>query len=105
MMRKNIFISLPMKYCYINVNTLLKITDCKCKLIKDIKTKGKYKDRNELINNLLLCSYSCHGRLKQMIKEASYGQIQFHIKDIIEELIVELDINGLYAFTMTKLRI
>jgi hypothetical protein len=106
LMRKNLFIALPMKYCHINVNTIpLKINDYNCKLIKDINTYGKYKDSYELINNLLLGSYSYHGRLKQMIKDASYGQILFHIKGNINEPIVELDVNGLYAFSMTQLRI
>jgi hypothetical protein len=54
---------------------------------------------------MLLNSYSYHGRLKQMIKEASYGQILFHIKGNIDEPIVELDVNGLYAFAMTQLQI
>jgi hypothetical protein len=40
-----------------------------------------------------------------MIKEANYGQIQFHIKGNIEEQVVELDVNGLYAFDMKQLRI
>jgi hypothetical protein len=39
------------------------------------------------------------------MKEASYGQILFHIKGIIDELIVELDVNGLYAYARTQLRI
>jgi hypothetical protein len=53
-MRKNLFIVLPMKYCYIDVNiNPLKITDYNCKLIKDINTYGKCKDSYELINNLL----------------------------------------------------
>jgi hypothetical protein len=30
MMRKNMFRSLPMKYCYTSVNTTLKITDYNC---------------------------------------------------------------------------
>jgi hypothetical protein len=72
-------------------------------LKKDNKTYGKYKDSYELINNLLLDSYSYHGRIKQMIKEASYGQILFHIKGNIDESVVELDVNGLYAFEMTQL--
>jgi hypothetical protein len=73
LMRKNIFIALPMKYCYTSVNiTPLKITVCYRKLIKVIKTYGKYKDSYELIYNLLLGSYNYHGRLKQMIKQASY---------------------------------
>jgi hypothetical protein len=39
LIRKNLFIALPMKYCYTNINTMpLKITDCNCKLIKDIST-------------------------------------------------------------------
>jgi hypothetical protein len=38
-----------------------------------------------------------------MIKEASYGQILFHIKGNIEEPVTELDANGLYAFAMTQL--
>jgi hypothetical protein len=51
-----------MKYCHTSVNaTPLKITECNCKLIKDIKTYGKYKVSYELINNLLLGSYSYHG--------------------------------------------
>jgi hypothetical protein len=54
MMRKNMFIALPMKYCYTNVNTPLTITDCNCKLIKDNKTYDKYKDSCELIHNLLV---------------------------------------------------
>jgi hypothetical protein len=74
-------------------------------LIKDNKTYGKYKDSYELINNLLLDSYSYHGRLKHMMKEASYGQILFHIKGNIDEPIVELDVNGLYAYAMTQLKI
>jgi hypothetical protein len=40
-----------------------------------------------------------------MIKEASYGQILFHVKGNIDESVVELDVNGLYAFAMTQLRI
>jgi hypothetical protein len=95
MMRKNLFMALPMKYCHIDVNTTpLKITDCKCKLIKVINTYGKCKDSYELINNLLLGSYSYHGRLKQMMREVSYGQILFHIKGNIDKPLVELDING-----------
>jgi hypothetical protein len=106
-MRKNLFVALPMKYCYTNVESSipLKIPDCNCKLIKDINTYGKYKESYELINNLLLGSYSYHGKLKQLIKEACYGQIQFNIKGNISEPVVELDVNGLYAFAMTQLRI
>jgi hypothetical protein len=101
-MRKNLFISLNMKYCHINVNiNPLKINDYNCKLIKDINTYGKYRDSYELINNLLLGSYGYHGRLKQLIKDASYGQILFHIKGNIDEPVVELEVNGLYAFAMT----
>jgi hypothetical protein len=79
MMRKNLFIVLPMKYCHIDVNTIspLKIKDYPCKLIKDNKKYGKYRDSYELINNLLGDSYNYHGRLKHMIKEASYGQFYF----------------------------
>jgi hypothetical protein len=40
-----------------------------------------------------------------MIKEASYGQILFHIKGNIDEPIVELAFNGLYAYAMTQLPI
>jgi hypothetical protein len=40
-----------------------------------------------------------------MIKEASYGQILFHIKGNINESVVELEVTGLYAFAMTPLRI
>jgi hypothetical protein len=94
-MRKNLFVELPMKYCHTDVNNkTLKITNCNCKLIKDNKTKCKYKDSYELINNLLLDSYSYHGRLKQFIKDAIYGQILFHIKGNIEEPVVELDVNN-----------
>jgi hypothetical protein len=53
MMRKNMFIALPMKYCCISVTEPLKITDLNCKLIKDIKTYGKCKNSYYLINNLL----------------------------------------------------
>jgi hypothetical protein len=106
LMRKNLFVALPMKYCHIDVNiNPFKITDFNCKQIKDNKTYGKYKDSYELINNLLLDSYSYHDRLKQMIKEASYGQTLFNIKGNIDEPIVELDVNGLYAFAMTQLQI
>jgi hypothetical protein len=106
LMRKNLFIALPMKYCHTDVNTKpLKITDYNCKLIKDISTLGKYKDSYELINNLLIGSCSYHRRLKQFIKEASYGQILFHVKSNIDESVVELDVNGLYAFAMTQLQI
>jgi hypothetical protein len=95
-----------MKYCHTYVNTNpLKITDYNCKLIICNKTYGKYKNSYELINNLLMDSYSYHGRLKQWIKEASYGQILFHVKGNIDEPIVELDVNSLYAFVMTQLRI
>jgi hypothetical protein len=40
MMKKNLFISLPMKYYHINVNnnSPLKINDYNCKLIKDNNT-------------------------------------------------------------------
>jgi hypothetical protein len=43
MMRKNLFIVLPMRYCHTDVNTNypLKINDYNCKLIKDNKTYGK----------------------------------------------------------------
>jgi hypothetical protein len=85
----------------INTNIPLKITDWKCKLIKNIKTFGKCKDSYELINNLLMSFYSYYGRLKQIIKEASYGQILFHVKGNFDESVVELDVNGLYAFAMT----
>jgi hypothetical protein len=74
-------------------------------LIKDISTYSKYKESYELSKNMLLASYSYHGKLKQMIKETSYGQILFHIKGNIEEPILELDVKGLYAFAMTQLRI
>jgi hypothetical protein len=95
-----------LKYCHTDVNTKqLKINDYNCKLIKDNKTYGKYQDSYELINNLLMDSYSYHGRLKQMIKEASYGQVLFHIKGNIDEPVVELDINGFYALAMSNLRI
>jgi hypothetical protein len=105
-MRKNLFVALPMKYCHTDVNNKpLQISDYNCKSIKDNKTYGKYKDSYELINNLLLTLYSYHGRLKQFIKEASYGQTLFHIKGNINEHVVELDVNGLYAFAMTQLRI
>jgi hypothetical protein len=106
MMRKNLFIALPMRYCYTSIENIpFKITNYNCKMIKDINTYGKYKESYELINNLLLGSYSYHGRLKQMIKKASYGQILFHVKDNISEPVVELDVNGLFAFVMTQLRI
>jgi hypothetical protein len=106
-MRKNLFVALPMKYCYTNVENSIpfKINDYNCKLIKDIITYVKYKESYELINNLLLGSYSYHGRLKQIIKEASEGQILFHVKGNIDEPVVELDVNGLYPFAMTPLRI
>jgi hypothetical protein len=62
-MKKNLFVELTMKYCHIDVNiNPLKINDYHCKLIKDNKTYGKYKDSYELINNLLLGSYSYHGK-------------------------------------------
>jgi hypothetical protein len=106
MMRKNLFIALPMRYCYTSVENIpFKISEYNCKMIKDINTYGKYKESYELINNLLLGSYSYHGRLNQMIKEASYGQILFHVKGNISEPVVELDVTGLYAFAMTQLRI
>jgi hypothetical protein len=54
---------------------------------------------------LLLDSYIYHGRLKQFIKKASYGQILFHIKGNIDEPVVKLDVNGLYTFAMTQLQI
>ena len=46
MMRKNMFILLPMKYCHVDDNNNpLNINDYNCKLIKDNgKTYGKYKD-------------------------------------------------------------
>jgi hypothetical protein len=53
----------------------------------------------------LLGSYCYHRRVKQVIKEDSLGQIRFHIKGIIEEMIVELAINDIDSFAMTKLRI
>jgi hypothetical protein len=96
LMRKNLFIALPINYCYTNVEiTPLKVSDYNCKLIKDISTYGKYKESYELINNLLLGSYNYHGRLKQMIKEASYGPILFHVKGNFDEPVMELDVNGL----------
>jgi hypothetical protein len=53
LMRKDLFVVLPMKYCHTDVNAKsLKITDYNCKLIKDISTYGKYKDSYELFNNL-----------------------------------------------------
>jgi hypothetical protein len=59
LMRKNLSIALPIKYCYTNVEIMpLKITDYNCKLIKDNKTYGRYKDSYKLINNFLLNSYS-----------------------------------------------
>jgi hypothetical protein len=71
LMRKNLFVVLPMRYCHTDVNTnMSNINDYNCKLIKENKTYGKYKDSYELINNLLLGSYSYHGRLKHMMKEA-----------------------------------
>jgi hypothetical protein len=106
LMKKNLYIALPMKYCYTNVNTMsLKINDYNCKLIKDNKTYGKYKNRYELINNLLLGSDSYHERLTQIMKEPSYSQILFHIKSNMDEPIVEVDVNGLYAFAISNLRI
>jgi hypothetical protein len=39
-----------------------------------------------------------------MIKDASYGQILFHIKGNINEPVIELDVNELYAFAMTQLQ-
>jgi hypothetical protein len=36
-----------------------------------------------------------------MKKEASYGQILFHVKGNIEEMVVKLDVNGLHAFATT----
>jgi hypothetical protein len=106
LMRKNLFVALPMKYCQVDVNNNhFKISDYNCKLIKDISAYGKYNDSYELINNMELDSYRYHGRLKQMIKEASYRQIVFNVKGNIDEPVVELDVNGLYAFAMTQLRI
>jgi hypothetical protein len=40
-----------------------------------------------------------------LIKKASYLQTLFHIKGNIDEPVGELDVNGLYAFAMTQLRI
>jgi hypothetical protein len=40
-----------------------------------------------------------------MIKEASYGQTLFHVKGNIDEPVVELNVNGLYAYAMTQLRL
>jgi hypothetical protein len=69
LMRKNLFVALPMKYYHIDVNTTpLKITDYNFILIKDNKTYGKCKNSYELINNLLLGSNIYHGTLKQMIQ-------------------------------------
>jgi hypothetical protein len=93
-----------MKYCHTDVNNNpFKITDYKSKLIKDNKKYGINQDSYELINNLLLDSDSYHGRLKPFIKDASYGQILFHVKGNIKEPIMELVVNGLYAFAMTQL--
>jgi hypothetical protein len=60
---------------------------------------GSYK----LINSLLKDTYSYHGLLKKFIKNASYGQIWFHSKINTNETLVELDVNILYACTMTQL--
>jgi hypothetical protein len=40
-----------------------------------------------------------------MTKEASYGQILFHVKGNIDEPVVELDVNVFCAFAMTQLQI
>jgi hypothetical protein len=51
MMRKDMLLALPMINCYTCDNEPIKITDDNCKLIKDMKTKGKYKNSYELFNN------------------------------------------------------
>jgi hypothetical protein len=87
---KNMFDVLSMKYCSTRVNSPWKITYCNCKMIKDITTYDKFQVSYQLINNLILDSY-CYGRrLKQMIKEASYRKILFHIKGNIEEPVLYL---------------
>jgi hypothetical protein len=56
-----------------------------------------------LISSLLKDTYTHHGSLKKLIKNASYGQILFHSKINTNETLIELDLNSLYASAMTKL--
>jgi hypothetical protein len=63
--------------------------------------KGSY----DLMKSLLKDIFGYYGRLKRFIKAASYSQIIFHKKGEINDLIVYLKVNCLYAAAMTTLRI
>jgi hypothetical protein len=93
-----------MKYYKTNINSNIIISDYNCRLFKNnIKPYGKMDGSDQLINSLLKNTYSYHGLLKKLIKNASYGQILFHSKINTNETLVELDVNSLYACAMTKL--
>jgi hypothetical protein len=103
--KHDLFNSLPMKYCKTDTNTNIIISDYNCRLFKNnIKPYGeKMNGSYKLINIILKYTYSYHGLLKKFIKNASYRQILFHSKINTNEILVELDVNILYACAMTKL--
>jgi hypothetical protein len=103
--KKRLFIRLDMKYSKSDTNKTFNITDFNCKPIDFDKTYGIMKDSYDLMKSLLKDTFGYHGRLKSFIKAASYGQILFPKKSEINEAIMELDDNMLYATAMTNLRI
>jgi hypothetical protein len=98
--RKNLLYRLPMKYCKTNNISFdnLNISDYNCVKFSKFKAFfGNMKDSYNLIETLLKGPYTYHGSLKKFIKCVSYSQILFHKKCNINESIVELDVNSLYA--------
>jgi hypothetical protein len=91
-----------MKYCKTDTNNNIIILDYNCRLSKNnIKPYGKMDGSDKWINRLLKDTYRYHGLLIKFIKNASYGQILFHSKINTNESLVELDVNSLYAYSIT----
>jgi hypothetical protein len=63
------------------------------------------KDLYDLMKSLLIDTFEYNGQLKRFFKAASRGQNLFHEKGNINEAIVELEVNGMYAPAMTVIKI
>jgi hypothetical protein len=102
--KHDFFNRLHMKYCKTDTNTNIIISDYNYRLFKNnINPYGKIYGSYKLINSLLKDTYSYHGLLKKFIKNLSFGQILFYSKIYTDESLVELEVNSLFAYAMTKL--
>jgi hypothetical protein len=57
------------------------------------------------MKSLLAYTFGYHDRSKRFVIATSYGQILFHKKGDINEAIVKLEVNSLYAKAMITIRI